>query len=222
MPSSQTPTPEELAAIAAKLDPRLSPDEAIARAQALWEAADRALRATQIADDEEEKRTRAEGERLERIGLDLWDETIPLSEAFKVQQDFAKRVRISPYESEKRFVTAMRKAGLTIHRDIDDERLKKWLASKEPGEPVRETQELTSVGAVKRLFDQKVEQRRNRDRTRKAAGKTEVVPKAAKRNLQKIPRNFQAQKAEKKAKKRNASAKQRNQGSKKRKGFSTA
>jgi len=99
MPSRPDPTPEELTAIAAKLDPALPPDQAIARAQALWEAADRTLRATQIADEEEEERIGAEGERLQRIGLDFWDETIPLSEAFKVQQDFAKRVRISPYKS---------------------------------------------------------------------------------------------------------------------------
>jgi len=145
-----------LTAIAAKLDPALPPDQAIARAQALWEAADRTLRATQIADEEEEERIGAEGERLQRIGLDFWDETIPLSEAFKVQQDFAKRVRISPYKSEKRFVAAMRRAGLTIQRDIDDEWLKRWLKNKEPGEPVRERQELTSVAAVKKLFDQKV------------------------------------------------------------------
>ena len=179
-----------MVAIAAKLDPALPPDQAIARAQALWEAADKASRATQIADEEEEKRLRAEDERLEQIGLDLWDETIPLSEAFKVQQDFAKRVRISPYKSEKRFVAAMRRAVLTIQRDIDDEWLKQWLKNKEPGEPVRETQELTSVAAVKKLFDQKVEQRRKRDRTRKATGKMAVTAKSGKEKLKKIPRNF--------------------------------
>jgi hypothetical protein len=63
------PTPIDLALIAAKLDPKLSPDEAVTRARAIWEAADRNLRADEIAAAQEDEQVRADLERLERLGL---------------------------------------------------------------------------------------------------------------------------------------------------------
>jgi hypothetical protein len=221
------PTFEDLAAIAAKLDPKLSPDEAIERAQALWAAANKALPATQIADEEEERKLRVKTEILERVGLNLWDdEGISLSQAFRVQQDIASRVGVSPYKTEKRFAAALRKAGLTNHRDISGEWLipagstfRVWREIKEsktPG-PGRETQELTSERAVKELFDQRVEQRRKRDRERKAAGKTPVALKQPKKNFKKIPRNLQAQKAERQRQEAEPGSKKRKRQGKKRK-----
>ena len=203
---NSTPTPEELAAIAAKLDPKLSPDEAVERAHALWAAADKALSATQIADEEEERKLRVKTEILERVGLNLWDdEGISLSQAFKVQQDIPSRVGVSPYKTEERFVAALRKAGLTIQRDISGEWLipagstfRVWREIKESKtpRPSRETQELTSKRAVKELFDQRVEQRRKQDRERKAVGKTPVALKQPKKKSQKNVAESKGQKAE--------------------------
>jgi hypothetical protein len=168
------------------------------------------LSATQIADEEEEeeeeRKLRVKAEILERVGLNLWDdEGISLSKAFKVQQDIASRVGVSPYKTEERFVAALRKAGLTDDRDISGEwlipagsKFRVWREIKEsktPG-PGRKTVELTSKRAVKELFDQRVKQRRKRDRERKAVGKTPIALKQPKKNFKKIPRNLQAQKTE--------------------------
>jgi hypothetical protein len=165
-----TPSPEELAAIAAKLDPKLSPDEAIAKAQALWEAAHKALRATQIADEEEEKRLLAEGERLERIGLGLHDEKIPVFQALALARKIASRMGVAfNYKTENGFANALRKAQLTIQQDISDKTVKEWLKSEEPERPIRETQEITSERAIEEFFKLRAEQKKRQDRARKAA-----------------------------------------------------
>jgi citrate lyase beta subunit len=56
------PTVEQLATWAAMLDAKLSPDEAVRRALQLFEAADRLLRADEIADEKEEEELRAQYE----------------------------------------------------------------------------------------------------------------------------------------------------------------
>jgi len=169
MPSSQTPTPEELAAIAAKLDPKLSPDVAIARARALLEAADNALRATQIGDEEEEKRL-FEGERLERIGLGLCDEKIPVSHALALAREIASRMRVPcNYKTENGFANAMRNAQLTVQRDIHGKTIEEWCKSEEPEMPIVGHEELTSERAIEEFFRVRAEQKKRQDRVRKAA-----------------------------------------------------
>jgi hypothetical protein len=124
-----------------------------------------------------------------------------MSQAFEVQCEFAKRMRVSPYKSKKRFADALRKAAFTVEKVTYGMTEEEWRESAEPDMPVKAVEELTSVRAVEELFEQKIEQRRKRDRTRKAAGRTLVAATAAKENFKKTHGNFQARNAEQRAKK---------------------
>ena len=203
MPSSQPPTPEELAAIAAKLDPKLLPDEAITRAQALLKAADKALRATQITDEEEEKRLLAEGERLERIGLGLRDEKIPVFQALALAREIASRMAVPfNYKTENGFANALRKAQLTVLRPIHGKTIKEWRESEEPEMPIVGHEELTSERATEEFFRLRAEQKKRQDRARKAASNKKDKKNVAEFRRQKTERIRRKAEPENKKRKR--------------------
>ena len=166
------PSTTDLALIAAKLDPKLPPDEAATRARAIWEALDRHIRADEIADTQEGEQVRAECERRERFGLGLRCDRISLSDAYKVAVEIAHRLGKKAYHNEKSFAVAMRKAKLTIVNPIYGKSIEEWVKSAEPERPIVGTEEYTSAKAVEELYRLKAEQRQSLDRKRKAAAKS--------------------------------------------------
>jgi hypothetical protein len=207
-----TPTPEKLAAIAARLDPELSPDEAIARAKALLEAAHSVSRAAE--DQQEEKRLLAQTEKLERIGLDFVRyEEIPVLEALGVARRIALRLGVPcNYKTENGFANALRKAQLTLVRTIYDKtiqeeskseqewttKVKEWIESGQPeseqpyGErPTRSIvgrEELTSERAIEEFFKRKAEHKKRQDRARKAVSRKRYKENVAEFKRQKTER----------------------------------
>jgi hypothetical protein len=177
------PTTSELAQIAASIDSKLSPEEAITRARALWEAAHRASCAGEIKTDESE--LPAECEHLERVGLGLPCKEISLSQAFCIAATIADKwkPKFKPYKKENTFAAAMRAAKLTCKRPIYDKTIEEWATSNEPERPIVGAEEYTSSKAVEELYRLKAEQRQRRDRKRKAASKSR---KARKRKIDKI------------------------------------
>lgn len=206
---SGAPSPQDLAQIAAKLDPSLAPDEAITRARELWEVANRASRADEIADEVEKLAIRAEAVRLANLGLDLFDPKISISEAFEAAMRIAERMNIPPYKTEKRFAIAMRKADLTILSTVHGKTLQEWIESAEPDMPITETHELTSVRATEELFKQKADKRKKADRKRKAASKTTTPADAPREIFKKVLRKARGKKMNAKPNKRKDSANKR-------------
>ena len=189
------PTASELAQIAARLDSRLSPDEAIARARALWDAADSVLRAEEIADAQEGEQARAEGERLERVGLGYRSDEISLSDGFRIASEIAENQKVTPYKTERGFAEAMRSAKLTRTRTIDGKTVEEWVKSEEPAMPILETVEFTSAGAIEELYRLKAETKKKKDRERKAA-KNKNAEEAHKKKSQKSSAEQRSRKAE--------------------------
>ncbi|MEO7168399.1 MAG: hypothetical protein ABI016_15375 [Chthoniobacterales bacterium] len=180
------PTLQELAQIAAGLGAGITPEDAIARAQELWDAATRALTVNETADELE--RLQIEGDRLARLGLDLWDSKISLSEAFQVANKIAKRTNVVAYKTEKGFAHAMCTAGLTISSPVYGKTIEEFVKTSEPERSIVEIPELTSVRAVEELFKRKAEQRRKGDRKRKAAKKPAVLTNAQRKTFKKVSR----------------------------------
>lgn len=207
---SAEPTPYDLAQIAAKLSLSLSPQEAVARAQELFSAADEALRADEIADEQLEEQFREEAARLAQVGLDLFDEKIGLSEAFQTAAEIAGQRRVQGYKTEKRFIAAMRKARLTVYTSITGKMIREWIKSDDPEMPITERLELTSVRAVEELFNQKAVERKKADRRRKAEGKSATPKPLSKENFRKSLAEISEQKPERKSQERNAIAQKRN------------
>lgn len=187
------PTASELAQIAARLGPTLSPEEAITRATALWKAADRASRGNEIAEEEESEQLRAECERLERVGLGWQCNRISLSDAFQVAIAISHRLGKKAYHNENSFAVAMRKAKLTRASPIYGKSIQEWVKSAEPEMPIVGADEYTSTKAVEELYRQKAETKRIKDRKRKAAKKVE---KRANENSQKSSAERKSGKAE--------------------------
>jgi hypothetical protein len=176
------PTPIDLALIAAKLDPKLSPDEAVTRARAIWEAADRNLRADEIAAAQEDEQVRADLERLERLGLGLRCDRISLPDGFRIACEIAQKHKVAAYKIPDRFAEAMRAAKLTRTRPIYGKTVEEWVKSNEAEMSIIGTEEYTSEKAVEELYRMKAESRRKKDRARKAAKK---VKERARKKLRK-------------------------------------
>src|SRR5437016_4984446 len=100
---SNKPTIEQLATVAAMLDGKLSPDDAVKQALQLFEAADRLLRAEEIAEEKEFDELQAEAARLASIGLGSRDEKVSLYEAFNLQQGIANKLGVPAFKTEARF-----------------------------------------------------------------------------------------------------------------------
>jgi Arc/MetJ family transcription regulator len=161
----------------------------------LWEAADSDLRPEETADAQEEEQARAEGERMERVGLGLRCDEISLSQASEIARQIASKLRVTPYKTEQGFAQAMRAAKLTSHRIYYGKTLREWIESDEPEMPIARTEEYTSTKAVEELFRMKAEARRKKDRERKAA-KIKNAQEAHKKKSQKSSAAQRSRKAE--------------------------
>jgi len=165
---SVKPTAEQLATVAALLDAKLPPDEAVKQALQLFDAADRLLRADEIADQQTEDHAKNEAEREASAGLDGREEMFLMSEAFDLYKELAEARGVkAPLKTEAGFIKAMRAARLTTIRNWHAMTPEEFIKSPEMENPVIETRELTSRGAIEQLFQRKTELRKAADRIRK-------------------------------------------------------
>jgi hypothetical protein len=177
------PTVEQLTAVAATFNANLSPDQAVHRALQLFEAADKLLRADEIAGEREDQDLKNELQRRESVGLGRHAEKITLTEAFLVQQEIANHRKSKPFKTERGFIQAMRDANLVDTVSVYGETDEEWIKSDESGErPTVETRELTSRKAIETLFDARARERKARDSARHWKNKNPAQRKSS-RNL---------------------------------------
>jgi hypothetical protein len=165
---SVKPTVEQLATVAAMLDAKLPPDEAVKQALQLFDAADRLLRADEIADQQAEEQVKNKAEREALAGLGGREEMFSMSEAFDLYKEFAEAQGVkTPLKTKAGFIKAMRDAGLTKSQVRHAMTPEEFIKSPETENPVVEIRELTSRRAIEQLFQRKTELRKAADRIRK-------------------------------------------------------
>jgi hypothetical protein len=167
-------TPASLASLAARIAPdlcRSDPNRAIEAAARLIECAREQLEREQeraiVAN--ERAQIYADAERRDKYGFNLLGGNLSLADAFLLQKEERcwKGKRQGPYKTFREFVKALREEGLTAIPlpKGTEETFKDFVFGTEG---TNEAVEETTPQAVNALFERKAEQRRAKDRERKA------------------------------------------------------
>jgi hypothetical protein len=138
-------TAYQLANLAAKFGTTLTPADAVARALAIYEAADNEVRADEIAVEKEKKRLLGLGENL--------DEWIPIGSRISIAaalQYLDQQPAGKPFKSESRLLRALRKDSLAL--DVNGV----WNTSIKLLETFRETRLAAERGRKKDASKQKM------------------------------------------------------------------